>query len=371
MRKVNVVDADGHVLEPVDLWTQYLEERELLPLAPTFFVDEQGVQQFKLEGRVHPRGVLGMGGRNAGKPVTPETRHQRWEEQHPGGFDPHHRVVDLDRDGIDVAVLFPTVGLRFCGIQDPRLAAAVCRAYNNWMADFCKAVPDRLVGVAVVPFQDPESAIAEMRRATEKLGLKAAFIRPNPIQGRNLDHPAYAPFWAAAQDLGCPVAVHEGGVMRSIPTVGADRFDNLVYRHMLSHAMEQQIACMTMILGGVLDRFPRLRVAFLESGVGWLPYWLERMEHHRERLPWLVPDCKMRPTEYFLRQCQVSADPDEKTIPMVVELVGDDNLMWASDYPHFDCTFPGAVAEVREAKVSPGSLAKILGTNAARFYHLS
>jgi predicted TIM-barrel fold metal-dependent hydrolase len=371
MRKLDVVDADGHILEPADLWERYMEERDLLPLAPRFFIDDKGVQQFMMEGRVLPRGVLGMGGRNAGKPVGPETYLQRWEEQAPGGFDPHRRAADLDLDGVDVAVLFPTVGLRFCGIQNPHLAGAVCRAYNNWLADFCKAVPERLVGVATVPFQAPDLAIAEMRRATEKLGFKAAFIRPNPLQGRNLDHPAWYPFWEAAQDLGCPVAIHEGGLMRSIPTVGADRFDNLVFRHMLGHAMEQQIACMTMILGGVLARFPRLRVVFLESGIGWLPYWLERMEHHRERLGWLVPDCKRRPTEYFLEQCFISADPDEKTIPMVAELVGDDNLMWASDYPHFDCTFPGAVAEVREAKVPPATLAKLLGKNAVRCYGLA
>ncbi len=371
MRKTDVVDADGHILEPVDLWAQYLEERELLPLAPTFYIDDAGVQQFKLEGVTHPRGVLGMGGRNAGRPVSPATADQRWEDQHPGGFDPHKRVADLDLEGIDVAVLFPTVGLRFCGVQDGRLAAALCRAYNNWLADFCRPYPDRLVGVAPVPFQEPELAIAEMRRATEKLGFRAAFIRPNPLRGRNLDHPDYYPFWEAAQDLGCPVAIHEGGLMPSVKTVGADRFTNLVYRHMLGHVMEQQIACMTMILGGVLERFPRLRVLFLEAGIGWLPYWLERMDHHHERLAWLAPACPRPPTEYFHEQCFISADPDEKTIPMVVDLVGDDNLMWASDYPHFDCTFPGVVAEVREAKIPQSSMDKLLGRNAVRAYRLA
>jgi len=137
---------------------------------------------------------------------------------------------------------------------------------------------------------------------------------------------------------------------------------------MCSHAMEQQIACMTLILGGVLERFPRLRVAFLEAGGGWLPYWLERMDHHHERLGWILPGCKLKPSEYFRRQCMISVDPDEKTIPVVAEMVGDDYIMWASDYPHFDCTFPGAVAEVREAKVPAATMTKLLGANAARFY---
>jgi predicted TIM-barrel fold metal-dependent hydrolase len=94
------------------------------------------------------------------------------------------------------------------------------------------------------------------------------------------------------------------------------------------------------------------------------------MDHHHERLGWLIPDCKLRPSEYFIRQCRISIDPDEKTIPMVVELVGEDNLFWASDYPHFDCTFPGAVKEIRSAKVEPRALNKIIGGNALRFYNL-
>ena len=371
MSKTNVVDADGHVLEPIDLWDKYFEDRELQPLAPRFFIDDKGVQQMMFDGQVVPRGVIGLAGRNAGKPLTPETSAQRWEDQQPGGFDPHKRIGDLDLDGIDVAVLYPTLGLRICGVRNTRLAAALARAYNNWLADFCKAYPKRFAGVGAVPLQDPPLAIREMHHAVKTLGFNAVFVRPNPLMGRNLDHPDYYPFWEAAQDLGCPVTFHEGGFMKTLPTVGADRFDNLVYRHMLGHAMEQQIAAMTMILGGVLDRFPRLRVAFLEAGGGWLPYWLERMEHHHERLPWMIPGCRLKPSEYFRRQCMVSVDPDEKTIPSIVELVGDDCIMWASDYPHFDCTFPGAVAELREAKVPAVSMNKILGENAVRFYGLS
>src|SRR2546423_3771285 len=168
MKRTKVVDTDGHVLEPIDLWDNYLEEREFLPLAPRFYIDEQGKQQFMIEGETQARGPLGTGGRNAGKPVTLETQHQRWEDQQPGGFDPHKRIPDLDLEGIDLVMLFPTIGLRLCGLQDPKLAAALCRAYNNWLVDYCKPHPDRLVGVAAIPFQDPQLAIQEMRRSIEK-----------------------------------------------------------------------------------------------------------------------------------------------------------------------------------------------------------
>jgi len=370
MTRTKIVDCDAHVLEPADLWERYLEERDLLPLAPTFYLDADGVQQFKLEGKTANRGVIGVGGRNAGKPFTPDVKNQRWEEQTPGGFDPHKRIPDMNLEGIDVAVLFPTVGSRFTGLQSGPLAAALCRAYNYWLADYCRPYPDRLVGVGLVPFQDPELAIPEMRRAIEKIGFKAIFIRPNPARGRNLDHPDYAPFWDTAQGLGVPIVIHEGGGMRSIPTIAADRFDNPVFRHMCSHAMEQQIACMTLILGGVLERFPRLKVGFMEAGGGWLPYWLERMDDHKERMGWLIPECKSLPSEYFRRQCKLSVEPGERMIPAVVDLVGDEYLMFASDYPHFDCTFPGAVSAAREAKISPAAMDKLLGENARAFYNL-
>src|SRR5262249_11271969 len=151
---------------------------------------------------------------------------------HPGGFDPHKRIEDMDREGIDMVALFPTIGLRFCGVQNGKLAAALCRAYNNWLADYCRPYSGRLFGVGAVAFQEPNLAVVEMNRVTETLGFKAVFIRPNPLRGRNLDHPDYYPFWETAQALGCPVAVHEGGMMRAIQTIGQDRFDNLVYRHM-------------------------------------------------------------------------------------------------------------------------------------------
>jgi predicted TIM-barrel fold metal-dependent hydrolase len=142
--------------------------------------------------------------------------------------------------------------------------------------------------------------------------------------------------------------------------------------HMISHPFEQMLAALSIIAGGVLERFPRLRVAFLESGCGWLPFWLHRMDEHYERRAHEVPWLTMRPSDYFRRQCIISCDPDEVTIPAVVDYIGEDHVCWASDYPHWDAIFPGAVAELRKHLngLSEAAHEKILGDNARRFLDL-
>ena len=366
-----VIDTDSHILEPLSLWDDYMEEKELLPMAPRFFEDDNGEQQFSIEGFKPTRlKGTGLGGRNVDKKFQDTVATQRWEEQQPGGFRPEPRLEDMDREGVDLAMLYPTVGLRYTGIKSDKVAAAVCRAYNNWLYDYCKAAPSRLIGIGAIPFQCPELAVVEMRYVVEKLGFKGVFTRPNPLRGRNLDHPDYDPIWQAAQELDCPIGIHEGGFMPGIAAVGFDRYDNMAYRHMASHPMEQQLACMTLILGGVLERFPSLKIIFLESGGGWVPYWLVRMDEHRKHMGWVIPDCKLLPSDYFRRQCLIQIPSDECTTPMLVELLGDDHIVWGTDYPHFDCNWTGAANRLADAPLSADSINKILGLNAIRFFNL-
>lgn len=371
MRTHLVVDADSHILEPLDLWENYLEDRQYLPRAPRFPEDEDGNQQFMLDGVVLSRkGGLGVGGRNVRKKWDNSLRQQRWEEQEPGGFDPHRRIADLDEEGVEAAMLYPTLGLRFTALDDGKLAAALCRAYNKWLADYCKPYPDRLFGVGAIPFQTPELAVEEMRFAVEKLGFRGVFIRPNPLQGRNMDHPDFFPVWQAAQDLDCGIAVHEGGNVRNNNQIGQDRFKNWAYVHAVTHPMEMQMAMMCLIFGGVLEKFPRLRVAFLEAGGGWLPFWLERLDEHVERLGWILPECKRPASEYFKRQCVIQVQSGESTIPMLAEMVGGDHIVWGSDYPHFDCNWLGAVHSLLKLGMPGSTQRKILGETIARHYKL-
>jgi predicted TIM-barrel fold metal-dependent hydrolase len=159
--------------------------------------------------------------------------------------------------------------------------------------------------------------------------------------------------------------VHEGSGAY-LPTAGAERFPGQwFFTHMVSHPFEQMLACLSLICKGVLERFPHLRVVFLESGAGWLPYWLWRMDEHREILPFQVPWLKLKPSEYFRRQCYISCEPDEANLAATVQAVGEDRILFASDYPHWDATFPGATKAILDNdRISPLAKKKIMSENA-------
>ena len=271
-----------------------------------------------------------------------------------------------------MSILYPSIGLTYGSMRDPQLAVAACRAYNNWMADFCRPYPDRLYNVAPVPLIDVDAAIAEMRRVVKEQGVKSVAIRPNPYNDRRLSDPAYDPFWAEAQELDCTIAIHSA-VSGEMPTAGFERYPNFFQRMIIAHPLEQQMACMDMTCGGVLEKYPRLRVAFLEAGGGWIGYWLARLDEFAEKIGHMLPPLTLNPSDYFRRQCFVSCEPDDVALKTVTALGLEDILMWASDYPHFDCTFPGVVEELQEACVElPEDVQdKIMGENAARCYGLA
>src|SRR4029077_20844361 len=153
---------------------------------------------------------------------------------------------------------------------DPQLAAAACRAYDDWIADFCRTEPSRLYAVAPMPLQSVDESVREMRRGVRDLGFKAVFVRPNPFNGRRLCDPAYDPFWREAQELRIPVAVHSSFGTR-MPTLGGDRYHKTpFFFHMVCHTFELMAAAMDVVCGGVLAKIPRIRPRFLECGVGWL-----------------------------------------------------------------------------------------------------
>lgn len=179
----------------------------------------------------------------------------KYAEGRKGGFDPHTRIVDMDADGIDAAFLYPSLGLFTAAVEAPALSAAVCRAYNRWLVDYCKPYPDRLFGVAMLPMQTVENAVAEMRFARETLGMCGGFLRPNPYHGEKmLSDPMYAPFWHLAEELDFSIGFHEGST-NAMPTVGVDRFEeDRAAWHMVSHTMEMMLAALSVIWGGVVDR---------------------------------------------------------------------------------------------------------------------
>lgn len=357
-----VIDADGHVVEPLDMWAQYLEE-PYRKLGPRPALDENGRPCQIVGDRILMRDamLLTLGRLDEPSPARIP----------PGGWDPQARLRDLDQEGIDAAVLFPSVALYFAELGDPGLEAALCRAYNNWLADYCRAAPERLIGVALLPLSAIDESIRELTRTAGSLDFRGVFFRPNPLAGRPIHHPAYEPVWDAAESLGIAITVHEG-LSDTLPTLGRDRFENPAILHSISHPFEQMAACAGLILTGVLDRHPGLRFAFLESGSGWLPYWLDRLDSHWETWRKLLPAIRAKPSEYFRRQCMISTDPGDTLTGAVADRVGDECIVWSSDYPHPDAQFPGAVTKTLEgmASMPASSQQKILASNAARLYGL-
>ncbi|HVT77984.1 MAG TPA: amidohydrolase family protein [Acidimicrobiales bacterium] len=306
-----VLDADGHVIEPGGLFSQWTGERLPLDLPPT-------------------------------TPMTPCGSFELLQDQFDHGFDTASYLRAMDAQGIDIAVVYPSVGLfaPFLPELSAAESAAACRAYNDWIAGYCEASGGRVFGAGILPLADVGAATKEVARCAGD-GLVAMMARPNFLYGRNLGDPTYDPMHAAIEELDLVLAVHEGLGMRGQPTIGGDRFSGFAARHALSHPMEQMAAMTSLMFDGALDRHPNLRVAFLESGSGWLPYWLHRLDEHAEwmaetELDWL----QLMPSEYFVRQCAISSEADDALAAAAIDAVGAARVMWASDFPHPDAVFP-------------------------------
>jgi len=368
---METIDADGHVIEPADLWA-----RELPPSlrARGFHVRwnaDTRQEEVHLEGRcLLPAGIVGVG--LAGRPFDEVGKGVRYTDLRPGGSDPRRRLSDLDAERIDIAVLYPSIGLFLEAIEDVALAEACCRVYNDWLADYCRTDPARLVGIAGVPMQDVDAAVREMRRAVRDLGMRGVFVRPNPCRGRALHDPYFDPFWAACAEAGTAVGLHPSGAGDLPGALQGLRLDAPVMGHPSIFFIDGFIGFSHLVCGGVLERHPRLRVVVLEAGGGWLAHWFDRFDHFARVYGWMAPELRHRPSEYFKRQCYISFDPDESTLPLLAPVIGEDRIVWASDYPHLDASFPGVVDELEEqlAKLPADARDKVRGGNARRLYDL-
>jgi uncharacterized protein len=278
------------------------------------------------------------------------------------------RLADMDAHGVDVQILFPTVGGQLLGreYRDAGLLAACCRAYNTWCREQSRVAPERLRWAATLPLQDVTLAVEEARRAAAD-GAVGFYMRPSPVLGRNFYHPDYEPLWEAIQSLGLPVCIHDGSSPQ-LPSYG-DRMTTHTSGHILCHPFEAMSAMMSLIWYGVVERFPALRFIHLEADAGWLPYWLQRMEHHYDLHARAEhPNMVMSPTAYFRRNFYVACRGDERTLPSVVDLVGDDRLLFHTDYPHSDASWPAGLEAIESQPIPEESLRRIFWDNGAQAF---
>ena len=379
MLQGKVIDADGHILEPPDLWQNYLEAK-YKNHAIRMDTDEAGVEYLVVEDKPLPitRGI-GPTAAGIGQPLKEifEPGSFGYLDGPPGAYDAQARLQLMDQDRIDISVLFPTLGLIWePGITDVELSSAYCRAYNNWIVDFCSADPKRLVPVAHIVLLDIDEAIKEVQRVS-KLGIKGVFVCAAPANKRAFWDRAYDPLWAVLQDddlsIGFHTAVHEDFLGHQwISEEHADFMDeSFVYFQCLPLVADVQAAFAALLQGAVFDRFPKLKVNFLEVGAGWIPHALDRWDSKYKKIGYKT-GLKHVPSEYFARQCWISFDPDETTIPYMAQRYGAERFIWASDFPHWDGSLD-ALGETKEA-IAPLSAQEqqcILGDNVAQIYNLS
>ncbi len=378
-----VVDADGHVLEPGDVWERYLERAERRR-AIRVRRGSDGRDFLEIDGRparlTTPEMLGGFGG--MGKPLEElavATLSGRYAENAPAAAtDPAARLQRLDDDGLSHALLYPSLGLQWeAEVRDPAYALAHCRAYNRWIEEFCADSGGRLVPIAHLSLGDAAAAAGELRRAV-RAGARGAFVLPFTLDGLPHGHPAHDPLWAAAQDLDVPIAIHTGVDPKARDMYR--RFDelqwpeNLVsgifYLQMMFPQAVQQ-AFTTFFLFGTFDRFPRLRLVVLESGAGWLGYWMDRMDALYKGPLRVTMELRELPSTYVRRQCWISADPDEGTLPLMMDYVGADRFVWGSDFPHsdHDADYMDELRAV-SARLEPAAATALLGATAAQLYGL-
>jgi predicted TIM-barrel fold metal-dependent hydrolase len=337
---MTVIDADGHVTESQEQVAKYLEDPFRRRPTVTSFYAWDGWD----------RRLLGTLGDAAGDAET-------W-------------LRAADRGGMETVVLYPTLGLFMSFIKDRRWAVALCRAYNAFMAEeFIRKSP-RLKAVALLPVQDPEACAPELRRAVRELGHSGGML---PADGSHLlGDSRYAPVYEEAQRLDTMLGIHASG--SHLGGAGVDLFPAFIQAHTCSHAFAQMRQITSMMFDGIPERFPELTLGYLEAGSGWIPYFLQRMdEEYDKRGHAEAKLLRKSPTEY-VRQGRIyfSCEADEPLLPQALAWVGDDRIMYASDFPHWDHSYPKSVKELKERPdVTDDQKRKILAGTARRFYRLS
>ncbi len=368
------IDADGHILEPPDLWENYLEEK-YRSRAIHIRRDQQGMEYLEYDGKpaqMMRHGILhtlGAMGRRA-EELKPSAERTYVNSAPFGSMDGRDRLTLLDQDGIDKALLYPTIGLLWeAEVEEPELTNAYCRAYNRWIADFCRDSGGRLIPIAHLSLLDIPAAVGELERAV-KDGCRGAFVAPFNHLRKAHGHPDHDPLFAKFQELDVPFGIHP---TFEPPSIASRRFSGLntsIWYHQIMACHSAPLAFTTLFSFGVFDKFPRLKTVVLESGGGWVGYWVDRMDALSE-VPINRAPLKHRPSHYIRTQCWISADPDERALAGLVKFIGEDRFMWASDFPHQDHGRE-YMKELRGllAEMPPSAAAKLAGQNAADLYRI-
>ena len=377
IQKPFIVDMDSHVMEPPDLWENYLEPR-YRDRAIHIRRNSDGIEELVVDDKVLLKGRLAALG---GVELPAQTLFTQPDVPYLEGcplasYDTQARIELLDEWGVDAAVVFPTIGILWDKEDDPELAMAYARAYNNWQWDFASPALDRILPIAHIPLYDVDLALEELQRCL-KLGFKGMFMAPEPVCGKRPSHPDFDPLWQELVDADLPVCVHLiVRFTRALNLSATSWWDsekepmNTVFSFALGGTMQLIPATAALICDGLFDRFPKLKVAIVESGAGYASYLMDRLDEKYDRFGELT-NLKRRPSEYMRENFWFVMDPSERSIDAQCDLLGEDHFLWGSDYPHIDSHI-GAIAEVHEAlgPMSEHRRNLVLGGNAVKLFNL-
>ncbi len=379
LRYFGAIDADGHILEPPDLWERYIEER-YRPRAVRIIRDRSGRECMEVDGRPSKfmygerlASVSVMGARRGESIASTE---RTYGSNVPfGAMDPRERLERIEAEGLSAAFLYPTLSLFYeTECTDAGLAQALTRAYNRWIVDFCSESNGRLIPVAHLSLGDPAAAARELERAV-KDGCKGGWVAQFVMTRKPHAHPDHDILFAAAQDLDVPLGIHP---TFEPPWALPGRYDYARFlrgrRYFLNVTAADAVrhAFTSFFDYGVFDKFPRVKLVLLEAGAGWISYWLDRLDAVYGSIIGSAVPLREKPSHYFQRNCWVSADPDERALPAMVELCGADKFFWASDFPHPDHV-GNYIEEVEEmaGKLPEPARSMVLGNNVTRVYKCS
>lgn len=369
-----ILSSDSHVVEPPTLWEERIDS-EFKDRAPRVVKEDNTDQWYAdVDTKFGMMGIAGQAGVRFEDP-TKITLEGRFEDLPLGGYNPDAHIKDMELDSVYGGVMYPTQSFLGYSIPPSDLLSAIFRAYNDWLADFCAPYPDRLKGIAALNVDDVQDGVSELERA-EKMGLVGGLIPVRPLE-HPYNHPTfYEPLWEAAERLQMPLSLHVGTFRSKSGATGQveTQVTNVVDFNNRDNYMRDSVAAL--ILGGVFDRYPDLKVVVAEYEISWAPYFIRRLDDTYTERPVGLQGYRYKrdvlPSYYWMNNIMLSFQSDDLGIQLR-HLVGVDNLMWGSDYPHAESTFPKSLEIVEQILegVPDDEQAKIAGGNCARVYRFN
>ena len=368
MAEHRIISADSHFVEPPNMWVERIDKK-FRDRAPHTVRGVQGKEgEFFVCENISPVPVAGFFAAGVPSADLPEYIKKGFESAPASVWDPAARVKDQDVDGVQAEVIYTSMGMPLYGLDDVELRTACFRAYNDWAVEYCSHEPKRLLPLGLITLEDIPAGVQELQRIATK-GMRGAMIWAEAPSDHPYSHPDYEPFWAAAQDLNMPLSLH---ILTGRRGTGVDFFkgDLALQVATLHHEIERSLA--VFVLGGVLERFPKLTVVSAENDVAWMAYFMWRMDFAKGRIGALSPlKLSLKPSEYITRQVYATFI-NEPVFLDELHHYGADNIMWSSDYPHTAAIWPRSQQFIKETfdGLREENRRKIVHDTAARVYRI-